>query len=108
MSDKHKCSAVAEWTGKPCKNNATASHDGKWFCGKHNPEKEAKPKRAPKLTDDHVKMLTGASAALPKNVTAVAARLRKLLAIHKVEFITVYRDKPTVRYARYQESEAAL
>jgi hypothetical protein len=61
-----------------------------------------------KLTDAQVAMLTGARDKLPPNVAKVAARLRRLLDIHKVEFITVYRDKPTVKFARYQESEASL
>jgi hypothetical protein len=66
------------------------------------------PQPGRKLTDAQVKLLTGAATKLPPNVTKVAERLRKLLHIHHIEYITIYKDRPTVRFARYQESEAAL
>lgn len=64
--------------------------------------------KRPKLTDEQIKLMVGVSSALPPNIAKVAARLRNLLNIHHVEFITIFRDKPNVRFARYTESEATL
>jgi hypothetical protein len=112
-TEKHKCAAVAAYTGKPCSQRGTHLVGGKWFCTKHaRVEKRggAKPPKAKrqKLTDEHVKMLTGAAAPLPKNVSAVAMRLRKLLDRYKIEYVTVQRGSDRVKFARYQESEATL
>lgn len=71
------------------------------------PEKRKYTKRT-KLTDEQIKLMTGAAKRLQPNVAKVAARIRKLLAIHHIEYITVYRDKPVVRFARYEESEATV